>query len=171
MRFGNVLASNGSVVPFFEKQIKEGGPVTITHSDMVRYFMSIEEAVQLIIQSWALGKNGEIFILDMGEPVNVKNLAHHLIRAYGHIPNKDIKIKFIGSRPGEKLFEEILLNKEKAIKTRHPKIFVVQKEEKFNYDKFLDNLTRLKNTINKDKINQKELLNYLKKLVPNFKHQ
>lgn len=169
VRFGNVLLSNGSVVPTFEKQIKAGGPVTITDPEMVRYFMTIEEAVQLIIQSWALGENGEIFVLDMGEPIKIKDLANDLIMAYGYVPEKDIKIKITGSRPGEKLFEEITLDKEKVIKTKHPKIFVVQKEEEFDHNDFMDQIRTLKGFAYESQLNKQNLLDQIKTLVPNFR--
>ena len=170
VRFGNVLLSNGSVIPLFEDQIKKGGPITITDPEMVRYFMTIEEAVQLIIQSWTLGENGEIFVLDMGEPIKIKDLANDLIMAYGYLPNKDIKVKVTGSRPGEKLFEEIVLDKEKVTKTKHDKIFVVQKEEEFDFQNFLGQLKHLKLSVFEPQINKQEILNQIKTLVPNFKH-
>jgi FlaA1/EpsC-like NDP-sugar epimerase len=169
VRFGNVLLSNGSVIPFFEEQIRKGGPITITDPEMVRYFMTIEEAVQLVIQSWTLGENGEIFVLDMGEPVKIKDLADYLIRAYGYIPGKDIEIKITGFRPGEKLFEEIVLDKEKVIKTKHPKIFVVKKEEEIESNEFLEQLKQLKLSVFRPQINTQEILNQIKILVPNFK--
>jgi FlaA1/EpsC-like NDP-sugar epimerase len=168
VRFGNVLLSNGSVIPLFEEQIKKGGPVTITDPEMVRYFMTIEEAVQLVIQSWTLGENGEIFVLDMGEPIKIKDLANNLIMAYGYFPNKDIEIKITGSRPGEKLFEEIVLDKEKVTKTKHDKIFVVQKEEEFDFQNFLGQLKQLKLSVFEPQINKQEILNQIKALVPNF---
>ena len=171
VRFGNVLSSNGSVVPFFEEQIKKGGPVTITNPEMVRYFMTIEEAVQLVIQSWTLGENGEIFVLDMGEPIKIKDVADYLIRAYGYIPNKDIEIKITGFRPGEKLFEEIVLDKNKTIKTKHPKIFVVKKEEEFDHEDFLGHLRILKTLVCGNERNIQEVLNQIKILVPNFKNE
>lgn len=169
VRFGNVLLSNGSVIPLFEEQIRKGGPITITDPEMVRYFMTIEEAVQLIIQSWALGKNGEIFVLDMGEPMRIRDLAENLIVAYGYIPDKDIKIEITGFRPGEKLFEQIVLDKEKVDKTKHEKIFIVKKEENFNYQEFLSNLEKLKQSVYEPEINTQEILNQIKILVPNFK--
>lgn len=168
VRFGNVLLSNGSVVPTFEQQIKNGGPVTITDSEMVRYFMTIEEAVQLVIQSWTLGENGEIFVLDMGEPVKIKDLADDLIRAYGYTPDKDIKIKIIGSRPGEKLFEEISVDESKVTKTKHPKIFVVNKEEEFDHQQFLATIQALKQNVRRPTSNI-SFLSIIKTLVPNFR--
>jgi FlaA1/EpsC-like NDP-sugar epimerase len=170
VRFGNVLLSNGSVIPLFEEQIKKGGPITVTDPEMVRYFMTIEEAVQLIIQSWTLGENGEIFVLDMGEPLKIKDIANNLIMAYGYIPGKDIKVEITGSRPGEKLFEQIVLDKEKVDKTKHEKIFIVKKEEEFDHQNFLGQLRQLKLLVLDSQINKQEILSFLKKLVPNFKH-
>ncbi|MFO0615058.1 MAG: nucleoside-diphosphate sugar epimerase/dehydratase [Polyangiaceae bacterium] len=124
VRFGNVLGSAGSVIPVFREQIARGGPVTVTHPEMRRYFMTIPEASQLVIQAASIGKGGEIFILDMGSPVLVKDLAEDLIRLSGLRPGEDIEIKFTGMRPGEKLFEELSVADEAAEKTYHPKIFV-----------------------------------------------
>lgn len=129
VRFGNVLGSNGSVVPLFKKQIEEGGPVTLTHPDVMRYFMSITEASQLVLQAGSMGQSGEIFILDMGEQIKILDLARELIALYGLKPDEDIKIEFIGLRPGEKLFEETLLNTEKDMATKVDKIYIAQSQD------------------------------------------
>jgi len=124
VRFGNVLGSNGSVIPLFQQQIAEGGPVTITHPDIIRYFMTIPEAVSLLLEAGSMGNSGEIFILDMGQPVKILDLAVKMIRLVGLVPGKDIELKFIGLRPGEKLYEELLLDEENIKETDNHQIFI-----------------------------------------------
>jgi FlaA1/EpsC-like NDP-sugar epimerase len=133
VRFGNVLGSRGSVVPIFQEQIRKGGPVTVTDPKMRRFFMTISEAAQLVLQAGGMAQGGEIFILDMGEPVKIVDLARDLIRLSGLEPDEDIKIKFTGIRPGEKLYEEILTEAEGVTATKHKRIFVAQKQD-FNYE-------------------------------------
>lgn len=167
VRFGNVLGSNGSVIPLFKEQIKEGGPVTVTHPDIIRYFMTIPEAVSLVLTAGGLAKGGEIFVLDMGEPVKIKDLAENLIRLSGFIPDKDIKIKYTGLRPGEKLYEELLMNEEGMKKTKNKKIYI-GKPIKFNQEEFNEQLKKLYDySQSNDKVMVEKIL---KEMVPTFKH-
>ncbi len=143
VRFGNVLGSNGSVIPLFKKQIEQGGPITITHKDIIRYFMTIPEAVGLILQSGAFAKGEEIFILDMGSPIRIYDLATKMIRQAGFIPQKEIKIEEIGLRPGEKLYEELLVNPKEAVQTENSKIFIDTKNTVEFYDFTLEDMINL----------------------------
>jgi FlaA1/EpsC-like NDP-sugar epimerase len=166
VRFGNVLGSNGSVVPLFKKQIKEGGPVTVTHKEIIRFFMTIPEAAQLVIQSGAIAKGGEIFVLDMGQPVKIFDLAVDLIKLSGLKLNEDIEIEIIGLRPGEKLYEELLMDEEGLTETRFEKIRV-GKPGDIDYTKLKNSLEELRPLLNLS--NKKALINRVKTIVPTYK--
>jgi len=161
VRFGNVLDSNGSVIPRFKRQIEAGGPVTITHPEMIRYFMTITEAAQLVLEAGAMAAGGEIFILDMGEQVKIVDLAENLIRMAGLTPGVDIKFDFIGLRPGEKLYEELLLNEEGLSKTIHDKIFVVNPVP-------APNQTELMAQLEKDMPDNGDVREMIKYFVPEY---
>lgn len=166
VRFGNVLGSNGSVIPLFKKQIAEGGPVTVTHPEITRYFMTIPEAVQLVLQAGAMAKGGEIFILDMGEPVRIADLARDLIKLSGFEPDADIKIEFTGLRPGEKLYEELLMAEEGLKKTKNDKIYI-GKPVFIDIDRLKKELNILNTILLKE---EEELIGpILKRLVPTYK--
>ncbi|MDB2070492.1 nucleoside-diphosphate sugar epimerase/dehydratase [Clostridium paraputrificum] len=167
VRFGNVLGSNGSVVPLFKKQIAEGGPVTLTHKDITRYFMTIPEASQLVLQAGAYAKGGEIFVLDMGQPVKIYDLAENLIRLSGYIPNEEIEIKVTGLRPGEKLYEELLMDEEGLSETPHKKIFIGRPGE-FKLERVKNNINELLDVVklgNKEKLREK-----LHEVVPTYRN-
>jgi len=164
VRFGNVLGSNGSVIPLFKRQIKEGGPVTVTHKDIVRYFMTIPEAVSLVLQAGAYAKGGEIFVLNMGEPVRIYDLAENLIRLSGFEPNVDIDIKVIGLRPGEKLYEERLMEEEGLQETEN-KMISIGKPLEIDKDLF-EKVKQLGKQADGEVDNMKELVS---KLVPTYK--
>ncbi len=165
VRFGNVLGSAGSVVPIFKKQIAEGGPVKVTHPDMVRYFMTIPEASQLVMQAATLGRGGEVFILDMGEPVKIVDLARDMIRLSGLKPDEDIKIEFSGLRPGEKLFEELSTDEERADETTHDKIFVGHVESR-PLEELERSFLKLEEAVKKG--NRELSYRELRELIPEF---
>ena len=164
-RFGNVLGSNGSVIPRFKEQIRNGGPVTVTHPDIIRFFMTIPEACRLVLEAGTMGDGGEIFVFDMGEPVKIADLARHMIELSGFRPDKDIKIEYTGLRPGEKLYEEVLSDKENTKETPHPKINVARVRE-YSYAEIvprIDWLTQLSTDV---KI--PEMVKEMKAIVPEF---
>lgn len=164
-RFGNVLGSNGSVIPIFRKQIEEGGPVTVTHPDITRYFMTIPEACQLVLEAGFMGSGGEIFVFDMGEPVKIVDLARQMIKLSGYEPDKDIKIEYTGLRPGEKLYEELLTNQEKTLATYNPKVKIAEVAD-FDHEATLAKIISLLQSCNR--LTDKEISRKLSKIVPEY---
>jgi FlaA1/EpsC-like NDP-sugar epimerase len=167
VRFGNVLGSNGSVIPLFKEQIAAGGPVTVTHPEMVRYFMTIPEASQLVLQAGAMGQSGEVYVLDMGEPVRILSLAEDLIQLSGLRPHKDIEIVYTGVRPGEKLFEELVLDGENATKTKHPKIFVGKESAPRPFNDLVNAVDRLLALAHDG--DERAIYRVLQELVPTYR--
>ena len=166
VRFGNVLGSSGSVVPLFRKQILDGGPLTVTHPDIIRYFMTIPEACQVVLEAGAMGNGGEIYIFDMGKPVKIIDLARKMIKLAGFVPEKEIKIKIVGLRPGEKLYEELLNDSSKTLPTYHEKIMIAQElQEEFDdlNDEIID-LIHKANFLESD-----DIVMQMKKIVPEFR--
>ncbi|MBQ9765158.1 MAG: polysaccharide biosynthesis protein, partial [Lachnospiraceae bacterium] len=164
VRFGNVLGSNGSVIPLFKKQIEMGGPVKVTHPDIIRYFMTIPEAVSLVLEAGAKAKGGEIFVLDMGEPVKILDLAKNLIRLSGLVPDEDIKIEFTGLRPGEKLYEELLMDEE-GLQDTENKLIHIGKPIELDEEKFFGQLENLKEVINDE---PDEIRRLIQEIVPTY---
>lgn len=164
VRFGNVLGSNGSVIPLFERQISEGGPITVTHPDIIRYFMTIPEAVSLVLQAGAEASGGEIFVLDMGEPVKIDDLARNMIKLSGFEPDVDIKIVYTGLRPGEKLYEELLMDEE-GLKSTDNKLIHIGQPIKFDEEKFFSRLEELEKAMSDDSLPVREII---AELVPTY---
>ncbi len=165
-RFGNVLGSNGSVVPLFKKQIENGGPITITHPEIIRYFMTIPEACQLVLEAGGMGNGGEIYIFDMGKPVKIIDLARKMIQLAGYEPDKEMEIKIIGLRPGEKLYEELLNDTSKTLPTHHEKIMIAQ-EVAEDYNQLMDDINELISiSLHKNEV---EIVQCMKKIVPEYK--
>lgn len=166
VRFGNVLGSNGSVIPLFQKQIATGGPVTVTHPDIIRYFMTIPEAVSLVLQAGSYAKGGEIFVLDMGEPVRIVDLAKNLILLSGHKPNEDISITFTGLRPGEKLYEEMLM-KEEGMQDTENKLIHIGKPIEMDEDKFMAQLRELSDYVVEE---PEDIRKFVQEMVPTYRY-
>ncbi len=168
VRFGNVLGSNGSVIPLFKEQIENGGPVTVTHPDIIRYFMLIPEAVSLVLQAGAYANGGEIFILDMGSPVKIRELAENLIRLSGHVPGEDIEIKYTGLRDGEKLYEELLISEEGIQKTQNDLIYVARPME-FDSENLFNKISYMREIM--EGASSRQIVDVIKALVPTFNPQ
>jgi FlaA1/EpsC-like NDP-sugar epimerase len=166
-RFGNVLGSNGSVVPMFRKQIEQGGPVTVTHPDITRYFMTIPEASNLVLEAGVMGNGGEIFVFDMGKPVKILDLARKMIELSGKRPGEDIQIQFQGLRPGEKMFEELFKENENLVPTHHPKIM---KARRCDIDtSFQDDLAMLIELA--EQLKSSSIRRQIGKIVPEYRYE
>jgi FlaA1/EpsC-like NDP-sugar epimerase len=165
VRFGNVLGSRGSVLPIFKQQVAAGGPVTITHRDMRRYFMTIPEAVSLVLQAMSMGCDGEVFVLDMGDPIRILELAESVIRLSGYAPYRDIDIVETSMRPGEKLFEEILTNREDFTRTSHERLFIA-KQDRLDYSELGRAIARLQQAIRMS--DHHAALNIVREFVPEY---
>ncbi len=168
VRFGNVVNSNGSAIPIFEKQIENGGPVTVTHKDITRFFMTIPEAVHLILQAWVIGEANDLFVLDMGQPVKIYELAKLLIALHGYEPETEIKINIVGLRPGEKLYEEVLVKEEETAATSFKKIFRTQNHHNFDRSKFESNVAQLLESIQNDGLNITDIKSRMKEIVSTY---
>lgn len=166
-RFGNVLGSNGSVVPLFTKQIQEGGPLTITHPEIIRYFMTIPEACQLVLEAGSMGNGGEIYIFDMGKPVKIIDLARKMIRLAGFVPEKEIEIKIVGLRPGEKLYEELLNDSAKTLPTHHEKIMIAVEQSALDFEDVVNYVGQFEQ-LTAD-LKTEDMVRLMKQIVPEFK--
>jgi len=169
VRFGNVINSNGSAIPFFEKQIEKGGPVTVTHKDVTRFFMTIPEAVHLILQSWVMGENNDLFVLDMGESIKIYDLAKLLITLHGYIPEEEIKIEIVGLRPGEKLYEEVLVKEEETSATSVKKIFRTQNYVSLDMTAYLQQLVTIQDFVQADALNETNIRALMQELVSTYR--
>lgn len=168
VRFGNVINSNGSAIPTFEQQIEQGGPVTVTHKEVTRFFMTIPEAVHLILQSWVMGENNDLFVLDMGESVKIYELARLLIAMHGYVPEQDIQIKIVGLRPGEKLYEEVLVDEEEIKSTSISKVFRTQNHMKFDALVFQSTLTLLLEDVQDGIIDRAHIVESMKAMISTY---